>query len=138
MSVRRNFVVLSAVGALTLLVGVRAPAMFRVAEVPTASAEGGEGDGVRPHVAAVASPGRVEPRSEEIRVGTEITGKVRSLLVAERQQVEQSEALVVLENSSTSRDSRLRGPWLRKGSSAPKLSLPERGIRSARGRSRDR
>jgi HlyD family secretion protein len=99
MSVRRNFVVLSGVGVLTLLVGVRAPAMFRVADVPAGSVEGGEGDDIRPRVAAVASPGRVEPRSEEIRVGAEITGKVRSLLVGERQQVEQSEALVVLENS---------------------------------------
>jgi multidrug resistance efflux pump len=96
MSLRRNLVMLSGVGALTLLVAVRAPAMLRGAEVPE---EGGEAGNVSARVAAVASPGRVEPRSEEIRVGAELTGKVRSLLVAERQQVAKGDVLVALENA---------------------------------------
>ena len=96
MSLRRNLVMLSSAGALTLLVVARAPAMLRVAEVPGGSEDGGD---VRTHVAAVASPGRVEPRSEEIRVGAEITGKVRALLAGERQQVEKGDVLVALENA---------------------------------------
>jgi HlyD family secretion protein len=96
MSLGRNLVMLSGAGALTLLVVARAPAMLRVAEVPD---EGGEVSNVRTHVAAVASPGRVEPRSEEIRVGAELTGKVRSLLVGERQQVAKGDVLVALENA---------------------------------------
>lgn len=97
MSMRRNLVMLSGVGALTLLVAARTPAMLRVAEDPVA--ENGEAGGGRTHVAAVASPGRVEPRSEEIHLGAEITGKVRSLLVGERQQVAKGDVLVALENA---------------------------------------
>ena len=96
MSLRRNLVMLSSAGALTLLVVARAPAMLRVTEVRGGSEDGGD---VRTHVAAVASPGRVEPRSEEIQVGAEITGKVRTLLAGERQRVERGEVLVALENA---------------------------------------
>jgi multidrug resistance efflux pump len=96
MSLRRNLVMLSGAGALTLLVVARAPAMLRGAEVPQ---EDGEVSTVGADVAAVASPGRVEPRSEEIHVGAELTGKVRSLLVGERQQVAKGDVLVALENA---------------------------------------
>ena len=99
MSLGRNLVMLSVAGALTLLVVARAPAMLRGPEVPSGSEEGaGVADDGTP-VAAVASPGRVEPRSEEIRVGAEITGKVRTLLVGERQRVERGDVLVALENA---------------------------------------
>ena len=99
MNVRRNLVMLSGVGVLTLLVAARTPAMFRVGDVPVGSEEAGEASAGGTPVAAVASPGRVEPRSEEIRVGTEITGKVRSLVVGEWQQVQKGDVLVALENA---------------------------------------
>ena len=99
MNLRRNLVLLLGTGVLTMLVVARAPAMLGVSAVAIATPQDGEGGDDRPHVAAVASPGRVEPRSEEIRVGAEITGKVRALLVGERQRVEKSAVLLSLENA---------------------------------------
>ena len=99
MSSRRHLVLLFGVGALTLLIVTRAPAMLRVADVPIGAPQGTETTDDRQPVAAVAAPGRVEPRSEEIRVGVDITGKVRALLVGEGERVETSAVLVVLENA---------------------------------------
>jgi ABC exporter DevB family membrane fusion protein len=46
----------------------------------------------------VAAPGRVEALSEEIKVGSEISGKIRSLLVEEGDRVRRGQVVAVLEN----------------------------------------
>jgi HlyD family secretion protein len=46
----------------------------------------------------VAAPGRVEPISEEIKVGSEISGKLKSVAVEEGDSVRRGEVLAVLEN----------------------------------------
>jgi ABC exporter DevB family membrane fusion protein len=48
--------------------------------------------------ALVAAPGRVEPVSEEIKVSSEIRGKIRSVLVEEGDTVKSGQVLAVLEN----------------------------------------
>jgi len=47
----------------------------------------------------VAAPGRVEPISEEIRVGSEISGKIKSVLVDEGDRVKRGQVIAILENS---------------------------------------
>jgi HlyD family secretion protein len=46
----------------------------------------------------IAAPGRVEPISEEVRVGTEMSGKLREVSVEEGDRVEAGQVLAVLEN----------------------------------------
>lgn len=46
----------------------------------------------------IAAPGRVEPISEEIRVGAEITGKLSAVLVEEGQRVQKGQMVATLEN----------------------------------------
>ncbi|HVF90358.1 MAG TPA: efflux RND transporter periplasmic adaptor subunit [Blastocatellia bacterium] len=46
----------------------------------------------------VAAPGRVEPVSEEIKVSSEIRGKIKSVLVEEGDAVKSGQVLAVLEN----------------------------------------
>ncbi|HYP28142.1 MAG TPA: efflux RND transporter periplasmic adaptor subunit [Blastocatellia bacterium] len=48
--------------------------------------------------AFVAAPGRVEPASEEIKVSSELRGKIRSVLVEEGDGVKAGQVLAVLEN----------------------------------------
>lgn len=47
----------------------------------------------------VAAPGRVEPLSEEVDIGTEIRGRVQAILVQEGDHVQGGQLLAVLENS---------------------------------------
>src|SRR5215471_6406805 len=47
----------------------------------------------------IAALGRVEPQSEEIRVGAEISGKIARLFVREGDRVVRGQVLAVLENS---------------------------------------
>ncbi len=46
----------------------------------------------------VAGPGRVEPNSEEVKVGSELAGKLREVRVEEGAQVKQGQVLAVLVN----------------------------------------
>jgi ABC exporter DevB family membrane fusion protein len=46
----------------------------------------------------VAGPGRVEPDSEEVKIGSEISGKLREVLVEEGAQVKKGQVLAVLVN----------------------------------------
>jgi HlyD family secretion protein len=46
----------------------------------------------------VAGPGRVEPDSEEVKVGSELAGKLREVLVEEGAQVKKKQVLAVLVN----------------------------------------
>jgi HlyD family secretion protein len=68
---------------------------------------------VRPHPAAIATtavsrlqeghlvagPGRVEPVSEDIKVGSELSGKLREVLVEEGDRVHAGQVVAVLENA---------------------------------------
>jgi HlyD family secretion protein len=99
MSSGRSLLLLLGAGVLTVVFVARAPATLRLAAKPIPTLDDAEIADHRRHVATVASPGRVEPRSEEIRVGAEITGKVRALFVKEGQRVEKAAILVTLENA---------------------------------------
>ncbi len=46
----------------------------------------------------VAGPGRVEPLSEDIRVGSEISGKLKAVLVEEGDRVKRGRVLAILQN----------------------------------------
>ena len=46
----------------------------------------------------IAGPGRVEPVSEDIKIGSELSGKLRSVLVEEGDHVRKGQVLAVLEN----------------------------------------
>jgi HlyD family secretion protein len=46
----------------------------------------------------IAGPGRVEPVSEDIKIGSELSGKLRSVLVDEGDHVRKGQVLAVLEN----------------------------------------
>ena len=46
----------------------------------------------------VAGPGRVEPSSEDIKIGSELSGKLKSVNVEEGDAIKRSQALAVLEN----------------------------------------
>ena len=47
----------------------------------------------------IAGPGRVEPHSEDIKLGAELSGKLKKILVEEGDQVTRGEVLAELENS---------------------------------------
>lgn len=47
----------------------------------------------------IAAPGRVEPASEEIKVGAEVSGKLHSVLVEEGDRVARGQVIATLENS---------------------------------------
>ena len=47
----------------------------------------------------IEAPGRVEPASEEIKVGAEVSGKLRAVLVEEGDRVARGQVLATLENS---------------------------------------
>lgn len=47
----------------------------------------------------IAAPGRVEPISEEIKLGAEISGKLRAVMVEEGDRVSQGQVIAVLEDS---------------------------------------
>ena len=47
----------------------------------------------------VAGPGRVEPLSEDIKVGSEISGKLKSVLVEEGDHVRRGQVLAILQNA---------------------------------------
>src|SRR5258708_2633016 len=47
----------------------------------------------------IAALGRVEPQSEELRIGAEVSGKLARVLVREGQRVARGDLLAVLENS---------------------------------------
>ncbi|MCI0454072.1 MAG: HlyD family efflux transporter periplasmic adaptor subunit [Candidatus Dadabacteria bacterium] len=46
----------------------------------------------------VAAPGRVEPISEEINLGADISGKIKEVLVEEGDQIKEGQVIAVLEN----------------------------------------
>lgn len=46
----------------------------------------------------IAGPGRVEPVSEDIKIGSELSGKLRSVLVDEGDHIRKGQVLAVLEN----------------------------------------
>ena len=46
----------------------------------------------------VSAAGRIEPSSEEIKVGAEINGKLKAVLVAEGDQVKHGQTIAILEN----------------------------------------
>jgi HlyD family secretion protein len=46
----------------------------------------------------IAGPGRVEPSSEDIKIGSELSGRLRSVNVEEGQKVSRGQVLAVLEN----------------------------------------
>src|ERR1019366_2339781 len=48
--------------------------------------------------AVVAGPGRVEPISEEVEVGSEVNGRLKAVFVEEGDQVQRGQALAVLAN----------------------------------------
>jgi len=49
--------------------------------------------------ALIAGPGRVEPHSEDIKLGAELSGKLKSVLVEEGDQVKRGQILAELENA---------------------------------------
>jgi HlyD family secretion protein len=53
---------------------------------------------VRTEIDLVAGPGRVEPSSEDIKLGSELSGKLRSVNVEEGETIHRAEVLAVLEN----------------------------------------
>ena len=69
---------------------------------------------VRPHVQAAPNPtpalapnfisaaGRVEPISEEVKIGSELNGKLRQVLVDESDHVHRGQVLAVLNNDDYS------------------------------------
>src|SRR5512143_459115 len=53
----------------------------------------------QPEAHLIAGPGRVEPHSEDIKLGAELSGKLKNILVEEGDQVTRGEVLAELENS---------------------------------------
>ena len=52
----------------------------------------------KPAIRAVVAPGRVEPVSEEIRIGSELNGKLREVPVSEGERIRKGQTIAVLEN----------------------------------------
>lgn len=50
------------------------------------------------HARVVAAPGRIEPVSEEIEIGAEVSGKIKEVRVEEGDEVRRGQILAVLEN----------------------------------------
>ena len=53
----------------------------------------------RPQEARIAGPGRVEPISEDIQIGSELSGKLKSVSVEEGDRVRKGQILALLENA---------------------------------------
>src|SRR5690242_19382218 len=66
------------------------------------------GEGAKPVVvqaaapSLVAGPGRVEPVSEDIRLGSELSGKLKAVNVEEGNRVRRGQVLAILENADYS------------------------------------
>jgi HlyD family secretion protein len=56
--------------------------------------------------ALIAGPGRVEPVTEDIKIGSELSGKLRSVLVEEGDHIRKHQILAVLENDDYSAEVR--------------------------------
>jgi len=65
----------------------------KASEIPSAKADRKNQEG------AVAAAGRVEPLSEEIKVGSEIPGRLREVRVEEGARIQRGQILAVLDNS---------------------------------------
>ena len=50
-------------------------------------------------VSRITAPGRVEPMSEEIRVGSQLSGRLREAPIEEGDRVERGQVIAVLENA---------------------------------------
>ena len=64
----------------------------------TASAVAAAPTEQKPAIRSVVAPGRVEPVSEEIRIGSELNGKLRDVPVAEGERIRKGQTIAVLEN----------------------------------------
>lgn len=84
-------VLVGAVGAIVLFPALRSQPAGKPAGI---AAEAPPADPTRPIVAA----GRVEPASEEVKVGAEMDGKLQSVLVEEGSTVRRGQLIAVLEN----------------------------------------
>jgi HlyD family secretion protein len=85
-----------------ILIGLLIPIVgFAAFAVRTRTTSGSTETLAAPAVAAldvIAAPGRVEPISEEVRVGAEMSGKLRDVAVEEGDRVEAGQVLAILEN----------------------------------------
>jgi len=93
MTKKSIFVIVVAVGALVVswsLVSARS----RAASPPVAVASASPNDGPT----LIAGPGRVEPSSEDIKIGSELSGKLKSVKVEEGDAIWRGQVLAVLEN----------------------------------------
>ncbi|MBC8164501.1 MAG: biotin/lipoyl-binding protein, partial [Bryobacteraceae bacterium] len=72
---------------------------------PASGASQAAADKVAPGVVTgslVAAAGRVEPVSEEIRMGAEVNGKLREVLVDEGDRIRRGQVLAIIENADYS------------------------------------
>ena len=88
---RTNFLIIAAGGALAVALTIFA-ARTRNAESVAAASKAVQSEPL------IAGPGRVEPVSEDIAIGSELSGKLRSVLVEEGDHIRKGQVLAVLEN----------------------------------------
>src|SRR5260221_13278674 len=90
---KRKSVILIAVIAFTLTVFLTLHSL-RSHSVSAAQPE----QSVQPPAKLIADPGRVEPISEDIKLGSELSGKLKSVNVEEGDVIHRGQVLAVLEN----------------------------------------
>lgn len=92
---RKSIYLAAILGAATLIVATIA---WRKIQTPNAKAESAPATKTI-EAGIISAPGRVEPVSEEIEVGAEISGKIREVRVEEGDRVARGQILAVLENA---------------------------------------
>ena len=95
----RKTLILSAIAVLLTIGSICYFVLFRPARVEPATAAQEIQNRQENKKTLIAAPGYVEPVSEEIEVGTEIPGKLKTVPVEEGDQVAKGQILAVLENS---------------------------------------
>ena len=132
---RRNFYIVMALALGTLIVvGVgfrrgRSSDEIAKAEAATQRATAG-----RENTNVISAPGRVEPISEEIEVGSEVGGKIREVRVEEGDRVARGQILAVLENADyaaqvRSAEADIRNAEAQRESAAARLTGAEAELR---------
>jgi HlyD family secretion protein len=93
MTKKSIFAIVVAVGALVVSWSLMS-ARSRAASPPVSVASASPNDGPT----LIAGPGRIEPSSEDIKIGSELSGKLKSVKVEEGDAIRRGQVLAVLEN----------------------------------------
>ncbi|MBC7797314.1 MAG: biotin/lipoyl-binding protein, partial [Pyrinomonadaceae bacterium] len=95
----KRTLILSTIAVLLTTTSIVYFAYFRPSQAESKTANANVNNGEKSQSKVIAAPGVVESVSEEIEVGAELAGKLKSVLVEEGDEVLKGQIIAVLENA---------------------------------------